>query len=136
MSSMQNKSRFRLPDALGAEPRRRPARVADAIRIEISTLLLYQVKDPALLGVAIVRVEMSNDIKRAKIFYACDPDVEKKVHRGLIRARGFMRSHLAKVLQMKYVPELVFHSDPGLSQADRMEQIFQEIANEDKSGSD
>ncbi len=136
MVAAHEKSRFRLPDALGAEPRRRPARVADAIRNEIATLLLYQVKDPALLSVTIVRVEMTNDIKRAKIYYACDPEMEKKVRKGLFRARGFMRSHLAKVLQMKYVPELIFHSDPGLTHAERMEQIFQEIASEDKSGVD
>jgi len=136
MVSTQKKSRFRLPEALGAEPRRRPARVADAIRNEIATLILYQVKDPALLGLTVVRVEVSNDIKRAKIYYACDPDMEKKVRQGLNRAKGFMRSHLAKVLQMKYVPELIFHSDPGPTHAERMEQIFQEIAREDKSGAD
>lgn len=136
MVTAQGKSRFRLPEALGAEPRRRPARVADAIRNEIATLLLYQVKDPALLSVTIVRVQMSNDIKRAKIYYACEPEREKKVRQGLNRARGFMRSHLAKVLQMKYVPELIFYSDPGPTHAERMEQIFQEIASEEKSGAD
>ncbi len=136
MAAAQEKSRFRLPDALGTEPRRRPARIADAIRNEIATLLLYQVKDPSLLSVTIVRVEVSNDIKRAKIYYACDPEMEKKVRQGLSRARGFMRSHLAKVMQMKYVPELIFHSDPGPTHAERMEQIFQEIASEDKSGAD
>lgn len=134
MVASQEKSRFRLPEALGAEPRRRPARVADAIRNEIATLLLYSAKDPALLNLTIVRVEVSNDIKRAKIYYACDPDEDKKVRQGLNRAKGFMRSHLAKVLQMKYVPELIFHSDTGPTHAERMEQLFQEIASEEKPG--
>ena len=110
--------------------------MADAIRNELSALLLFKVKDPNLQNVTIVHVEVSNDLSRAKIFYACNPEIEAKVSSGLQRARGFMRSALAKVLQMRYVPELVFFSDPSIEYDDKMEKIFQEIASENESGSE
>ena len=135
MVSAKAKSRFRLPEELVSEPKRRPARVADTIRNEISALLLYKVKDPALQQVSIVHVAMSNDLKRAKIYYSCDADQEKKVRLGLNRAKGFMRSYLAKELQMRYVPELIFYHDPSREYDEKMDKLFQEIASENESGS-
>ena len=109
--------------------------MADTIRNELSALLLFKVKDPTLQHVTIVHVEVSNDLGRAKIFYTCPPELEKQVRAGLQRARGFMRSALAKVLQMRYVPELVFFSDPSIEYDDKMKKIFQEIASENEPGS-
>ncbi|MEW6518467.1 MAG: 30S ribosome-binding factor RbfA [Thermodesulfobacteriota bacterium] len=135
MVAAKERSRFKLPDGLAPAPKRRPVRVADAIRNELAVLLLYKVKDPALQQVTIVHVEVSNDLSRAKIYYACAPEMEDKVSSGLERARGFLRSALARVLQMRYVPELVFFSDPSIEYDDKMKKIFQEIASENESGS-
>lgn len=134
MAAAKTKSRFSLPEGLVSEPKRRPARVAESIRNEISALLLYQVKDPALLEVSIVHVVMSSDLKRAKIYYACPEKSEKKVRQGLNRAKGFMRSYLAKELQMRYMPDLVFYPDPSGDHDARMEKLFQEISSENESG--
>ena len=109
--------------------------MADAIRSEISALLLFKVKDPALQNVTIVHVEVSNDLSRAKIYYACALEMADKVNSGLRRAKGFMRSDLAKKLQMRYVPELVFSPDPSIEYDEKMQKIFQEIASENEPGS-
>lgn len=124
-----------MPDGLAATPKRRPVRVADAIRNELATLLLFKVKDPALQQVTIVHVEMSDDLSRAKIYYTCAPEMESKVNSGLQRAKGFMRSHLAKELRMRYAPELVFFTDPSTEYDEKMQKIFQEIASENEPGS-
>lgn len=135
MVMVKEKSRFRLPEGLAATPKRRPIRVADAIRNELSQLLLFKVKDPALRTVNIVHVEVSNDLSRAKIYYACTKEIEGKVSAGLQRAKGFLRSALAKELQMRYMPELVFFSDPSIEYDEKMKKIFQEIASENEPGS-
>jgi ribosome-binding factor A len=135
MAAAKDRSRFKLPDGLASTPKRRPVRVAEAIRNEISALLLYNVKDPALQNVTIIHVEVSNDLSRAKIYYACAPEMANKVGAGLRRAKGFMRSYLAKALQMRYVPELVFFSDPSIEYDEKMQKIFQEIASENEPGS-
>jgi len=135
MVAAKDRSRFKLPDGLASTPKRRPVRVADAIRSEISALLLFKVKDPALQNVTIVHVEVSNDLSRAKIYYACALEMADKVNSGLRRAKGFMRSDLAKKLQMRYVPELVFSPDPSIEYDEKMQKIFQEIASENEPGS-
>lgn len=135
MVSAKDKSRFTLPAGLAPGPRRRPVRVADTIRNEIAVLLLFKVKDPALHNVSIVHVEVSNDLSRARIYYACAPEMTEKVSAGLNRAKGFMRSHLAKVLQMRHVPELLFNFDPSTEYDEKMQKIFQEIARENEPGS-
>lgn len=124
------KTRFGLPAGLEEGPRRRPARVGDLIMQEIATLLLSKIKDPACLNVTIIQVKVTDDLKTARVFFSCPDDVIKKAEKGLIRAKGFFRSHLARQLQMRYVPELIFQYDPSSAYQEKMERLFMDIANE------
>lgn len=124
------KTRFGLPAGLDEGPRRRPARVGDLIMQEIATLLLYKMKDPALLDVTIIQVKVTDDLKKARVFFSCPDEIIKKAEKGMIRARGFIRSHLARQLQMRYVPELIFQYDPSGAYQEKMDRLFREIANE------
>lgn len=124
------KTRFGLPADLEEGPRRRPARVGDLIMQEIATLLLYKMKDPALRDVTIIQVKVTDDLKKARVFFSCPDAVIKKAEKGMIRARGFIRSHLAGQLQMKYVPELIFQYDPSSAYQEKMDRLFKEIASE------
>jgi ribosome-binding factor A len=124
------KTRFGLPAGLEEGPRRRPARVGDLIMQEVATLLLYKIKDPACLDVTIIQVKVTDDLKKARVFFSCPDDVIKKAEKGLKRARGFIRSHLASQLQMRYVPELIFQYDPSSAHQEKMDRLFMEIANE------
>jgi ribosome-binding factor A len=89
----------------GREPvsHKRPKRVADLIKNEIAMLLLHKVKDPRLVNVAIVSAEVTRDLRKAIIYYSVlgDEEKTKKAAAGLARAKGFMRSHLAKELGMR-----------------------------------
>ena len=115
----------------GREPasHKRPKRVADLIKNEIAMLLLHKVKDPRLLNVAIVSAEVTRDLRKAIIYYSVLGDEEKikKAADGLARAKGFMRSHLAKELGMRATPELVFKLDLSMVHQQRMEELFKEI---------
>ncbi len=111
---------------------KRSVRVAEAIRNELSMLLLTKVRDPKLVSVAFSRVQLSDDLSYARIFFTV-PDVKKRhvdAEEALQRAKGFMRSHLAKALNMRYTPELHFVYDRQVEKVAEMEQLFQEIANE------
>jgi ribosome-binding factor A len=115
----------------GREPvsYKRPKRVADLIKNEIALLLLHKVKDPRLLNVAIVSAEVTRDLRKATIYYSVLGDEEKlqKAAAGLARAKGFMRSHLARELGMRATPELVFKHDLSMVHQQRMEELFKEI---------
>ena len=79
----------------------RPKRVGEAVKNELTILLLQQVADPRLSGVAISRVVVTPDLKQAKVYFTVPPGIESKAAlKGMQRAKGFFRSHLAKVLNV------------------------------------
>jgi ribosome-binding factor A len=132
MAAKKTRSRFTLPE-LGEKIGRRPARVADNIKNEIATLLLRKIQDPRVYNVTITQVKITPDLRRAWIYFSClDRNIEE-VTAGLASARGFIRSHLARVLGMRYVPDLEFKHDLTINRMAEMDKIFHEIAAEDDS---
>ena len=106
--------------------------IADAIRNELSVLLLHKVRDPKISNVTISRVEVTDDLKYARIYYTVfgKGKVVHEAEAGLQRARGFMRSHLARTLNMRYTPELQFRYDKAAEKVEEIEKLLQEIAGE------
>ncbi len=123
---------------IGRTERKRSVRVADVIRNEISILLIQKVRDPKISDVAISRVEVSDDLKYAKIYYTLHGKVKTVTSAGkaLDRAKGFMRSHLAKTLNLRYTPALQFHYDKTAEKVEEMEKLFQQIADDRKEDDD
>jgi len=72
--------------------------VAETIRTEA--------RDPRIRNVTILRVEVTDDLRIAKIFYS-SVDGEQ-AERGLESARGFLRGKIAKNLRIKFIPEITF----------------------------
>lgn len=131
----KSRSRFTLPE-LGQKTGRRPARVADNIKNEIATLLLRKIQDPRVYNVTITQVKITPDLRRAWIYFSClDSNVEE-VTAGLTSAKGFIRSHLARVLGMRHMPDLEFKHDLTINRMAEMDKIFHEIAAEDDSTSE
>ncbi len=132
MASRKTKSRFSLPEAAAAMPRRRPARIADAIRNEVATLLLRQIKDPRVQHVTITEVRVTDDLRTAFIHFSIfgNDTTVPKAEQGLDSAKGFIRSHLAKTLGLRYVPQLIFKHDLSQVRQAELEKLLQEIRDE------
>jgi ribosome-binding factor A len=122
----------------GKNEQKRSSRVAEAIRNELSTLLISKVRDPRLLNVHISRVEVPDDLSLARIFFTVLGGKKeiKEAGIGLERAKGFMRSHIAKTLNLRFTPALLFRYDSIVEKVAELDGIFQEIANERKSQED
>ncbi len=135
MADKKVTSRFAMPE-LGRPVNRRPARVADAIRKEVSLLLVQKIKDPRLAQVSITGVDMSPDLKNARILYSCPSEDENDAAAGLLSASGFVRSYLANILPMRYMPKLSFVFDLAVQKQEAMEKLFREIENERKPSSE
>ena len=108
---------------------KRPKRVADMIKNEIALLLLSKVKDPRLTSVSIVDAEVTKDLRRAIVYYSVlgDDSQVQKAAEGLDRAKGFIRSHLARELGLRVTPELVFKQDRSMEHQEKMERLLKEI---------
>jgi ribosome-binding factor A len=127
---------FTLP-GLGKPKSSRPRRVAEAIKNELSILLLQKARDPRLQEVSITKVVMAPDLKQAKIYFVVPPGSNgNKAQKGLERAKGFFRSQLAARMNLRYTPEMVFFYDRHNEETDHLEELFRQIAREKKIDDD
>ncbi len=121
---------FTLP-GLGRRGSSRPDRVSEAIRNELSLLLLREVRDPRLARVTISRVVMSPDLKLARIFFFVPVGTDRNAAvRGMERAQGFFRTHLARTLNLRYTPALSFIYDSSNEEAERIEALLRRLGQE------
>ena len=127
---------FTLP-GLGKPESSRPKRVAEAIKNELMVLLLQKVGDPRLSDVSITSVVMTPDLSRAKVYFDIPAGQEPgKALKGLNRAKGFFRSHIAKQLNMRHTADLAFYHDKYNKESERLEHLLQEIAEKRSSDED
>lgn len=123
---------FTLP-GLGKPASSRPQRVGEAVKHELTLLLLRDAGDPRLAGVSISQVTVTADLKLAKIYFTVPPGVDHKpAQKGMNRAKGYFRSHLAKVLNLRYTPDLLFYFDSFNEETERIENLFRQIHEEQK----
>ena len=121
---------FNLP-GLGRPKSSRPERVAEAIHQELSILLQQKVRDSRLNGVCVCKVQMSPDLRRAKVYYSLlEGSSISGARKGLESARGFLRSHIAKKMNLRHTPDLVFFFDKQHKEIERLDQLFVQIDQE------
>jgi ribosome-binding factor A len=103
----------------------RQDRINEAAR-QVLGEALRSVKDPrvATALVTITGVRVSKDMKFAKVFFNCMDADAKEVKTGLYSAQGFLRSCLAKNLDLRITPELTFEYDDSAENGARIEAIL------------
>jgi ribosome-binding factor A len=111
---------------------RRGYRVAERIQILIAQEL-QRVSDPRLTLITISRCEISPDLKHAKIFWMLFGDEEKRslAAEALDESTSMFRKYLASQLKLRTVPSIKFIYDSSLDEAQKMEELFQRIRNEE-----
>ena len=116
-----------------AEHGMRVRRVAEAVREELASLLVAgDVKDPGAAGAIVTRVEMSADLRSARVQVRLldggnDVARRRTVVEALGRASGMLRSELGRRLRLRHAPELRFFFDDGLDGTMRVEELLAEI---------
>lgn len=107
---------------------RRPHKVAALVRSELARLLIEEISDPRLKEVVITEVELTKDLRQAKIFYAKGEANVKEVDRGLKRAIPFFRRKIGENLGLRFVPELDFKVDDHGDHLNRILHLFDDVA--------
>ena len=107
-------------------PKYKRQRVNDSVMQEIS-LIVREVKDPRVGMITVTAAEVSGDLKYAKIYFsAFDADV-KETLQGLRSASGFIRSQLARRLNLRATPELTFVYDDSVSHGAHIAQVLHSL---------
>lgn len=113
-------------------PYKRAERVGELILNEISDLIRRDIKDPRIGFVTFTRVEVSDDLRYAKVFASILGTEEEKARtlEGLSSAGGYMRRQLGRVLRLRYTPQLTFLLDESLEQGAKIAQILRQLHDE------
>ena len=108
-------------------PTGRSQRVAELLRERLALILLHKCDDPRLQELTLTQVEMSPDLKQARIFYAARPNADPaQVRRALDKALGFIKQEVARENLFRLLPEIIFLQDTGLDQAEKLEQLLRQ----------
>ena len=107
-------------------PSYRPESVGKAIQVALSEILHTETRDPGLSEVTITAVDMSRDLRTARVYVSVmsGSGVQTQVLGRLMRAMSFLRRALAQRVQLRHVPELVFAWDESMTQGARIDQLL------------
>src|SRR5438132_1416789 len=116
---------------------RRQVQVADAVQQHMSYLLQRELKDPRIGFTTVTAVEMSADLRYARIYISVmgTPEDQKATMDALASAKGFIRRELAARLDLRYAPDLQFKLDTSAEYSDRISRLLNELKNEEKEAS-
>lgn len=104
----------------------RQQRTAEQIKIILSQLCQRSLRDPRLQNLTITSVLIDRELQYANVYVSSLGDESRKedVLLGLKKATSFLRRELAQRLHIRTVPQLVFHWDPTLTHADKVNEIL------------
>ncbi len=111
----------------------RPGRVQEALRREISLIIHKEIKDPRLGFTTITKVEVSKDLKNARVYYSVleEKDAKNTMH-ALASAEGYIKKLIGDRLKMRFVPDIKFVVDKSMEHSRRVLEILDEIKKENK----
>ena len=114
---------------------KRSQRIQELLLGEISKLLQGGLKDPRIGFATLTRVEVSDNLKHAKIFVSVMGSEKEKTDtlNALINAKGFIRNTLGKNLYLKYLPDLEFKKDENAEHVEKITRILNELHPESDS---
>lgn len=94
--------------------------------------LIRDLKDPRVGFVSVVKVEVSGDLRYARIFVSVmgTEQQKKESMKGLQSASGHLRSELGQILRLRFVPELNFHLDESIEHGVRIAKLLVELQKE------
>jgi len=108
----------------------RPARVAEELQREISTLLARGLKDPRIKGfITVTGAKMSPDLKEATVYVSIHGEeaVRKETLAGLRAAAGYLQREAARNLGLRWVPHLRVVYDESVEEGDKIERLLKEV---------
>lgn len=117
---------------------KRLERVNQLVKEELSRVLQRELKDPRLGFVTVTEVDVSPDLRVAKVYVSVLGSEGQWVasFKALESARGFMWNWLRRHLDLRVTPELLFRPDHSMEHAARMQTLLAGLQGEGRGGSE
>ena len=108
---------------------RRVQKAAEAIREVVSMAILADLRDPRIADVTVTYVELSPDMRHAKVHVSVMGDKKKQdlcLH-GLQHSAGFLQRKIGQRIDTRYTPKIEFMLDMGVKRSIEITQILDEV---------
>jgi ribosome-binding factor A len=117
---------------------RRPERVADTLREEISQIVGYELEDPRVTGVTVTDVRLSDNLKTARVYVTINGDEaeHREALAALRHAAPYVRKQVGLSLNLPRTPEIHFVRDRVEEEGERVDKLLLEIEREWERGKD
>ena len=110
-------------------------KLQELIKQEMSKMLLKELKDPRIGFVTVTDVEMTGDLREAKIYVSIMGGAEqvKSSLEGLNSALGFIRREIGHRIRLRFTPEISFSLDTSLDYGDHIQKLLLQVEGENKN---
>ncbi len=114
----------------------RPEKLAEAVKKEVSDMFRHDLRDPRIGFATITSVEVSGDLRYAKIYVSVlgKEEEQQQTMQALEKAKGFIRSELGQRIRLRYTPELTFKMDHSIQSGTRIIRLLEEVTKETADG--
>lgn len=111
------------------ENQARLGRIEEEYKKELSQIIGYELKNPNVTGlISVTKVKVTNDLKMARVYVSIlNSKNRKDTLAGLKKSSGFIRSELARRVNLRNTPELLFELDDSLEYGAKIDTILKEI---------
>ncbi|NLJ34062.1 MAG: 30S ribosome-binding factor RbfA [Firmicutes bacterium] len=107
----------------------RRQRVREAYKQELGELIQRQLKDPRIGFVSVTDVDITGDLRQARVYVSVLGDEESKgrTMEALKGAQAYLRTEMGKRVRLRYTPELVFFLDESIERGMRLKNILDKL---------
>jgi len=104
-------------------------RIDEEYRKELSQIIGYELKNPNITGIiSVTKVKVTPDLKYAKVYISIlNSKNTKETMEGLKKSSGFIRTELAKRINLRNTPELTFEIDDSIEYGAKIDSILKDI---------
>ncbi len=108
-------------------------KVNETLKKEISIIIDQDLRNQNITGlISVTKVKTSPDLRTARVYISLlNCKSKKNTMEGIKKASGYIRSEIAKRVNLRYTPELTFEIDESMEYGSRIESILKEIMPEE-----
>ncbi len=110
-------------------------KVEEELKKVISNIILYDIKNPNITGlISVTKTKVTPDLKYAKVYISIlNSKNIKETFAIMKKSSGFVRSQVAKKMNLRITPEIIFELDDSMEYGERIDSILKEIMKEYKN---
>lgn len=104
-------------------------RIDEELRKEISNIISFEIKNPDATGlISVTKVKITPDLKYAKVYISMlNSKSKEKTLEALKKSSGYIRSEIAKRINLRITPELVFEEDDSMEYGMKIDSILKDL---------